>query len=161
MSLFGQQLDNIMNQVRHIDRAVADRLQAQLIEQHNIFVELGEACGLGFSVDVRRLPEQPPQNDEVVNDDEREQAEAVPEGDEGSIVGDDPMDIDDLAVEQVSGSLFIADHRNWADDEGGGDEGGDGPPPLISDSDSDSDDDSSDSDDSDDDGDESVETFAP
>ena len=158
MSLFGQQLDDIMNQVRHIDRAVADRLQAQLIEQHNIFVELGEACGLGFSVDVRRLPEQPPQNDEVVNDDEREQAEAVPEGDEGSIVGDDPMDIDDLAVEQVSGSLFIADHRNWADDDGegsGGDSSGD------SSGDSDSDDDSSDSDDSDDDGDESVETFAP
>lgn len=161
MSLFGQQLDNIMNQVRHIDRGVADRLQAQLIEQHNIFVELGEACGLGFSVDVRRLPEQPPQNDEVVNDDEREQAEAVPEGDEGSIVGDDPMDIDDLAVEQpVGGSLFVADHRNWADDEGGGDEGGDGPPPLISDSDSDSDSDD-DSSDSDDGGDESVEAFAP
>jgi hypothetical protein len=155
MSLFGQQLDDIMNQVRHIDRAVADRLQAQLIEQHNIFVELGEACGLGFSVDVRRLPEQPPQNDEVVNDDEREQAEAVPEGDEGSIVGDDPMDIDDLAAEQpVGGSMFSPGASNWADDDGEG-SGGD------SSGDSDSDDDSDDSDDSDDDGDESIETFAP
>ena len=84
MALFGHQLDNIMNQIRHLDREAAQRLQQQLIQAHNEFVALGQACGLHFIVDVER-------NHGAAVLQEGPIDEPVPEGDE-----DDPMSIDEL-----------------------------------------------------------------
>jgi len=64
MANFSQQLDDIMNRVRDDNRAAADDLQRRLLEAHNNFIALGEACGMRFVVaahlehnQVEQLPE--------------------------------------------------------------------------------------------------------
>jgi len=110
MALFGDQLDNIMNQIRHLDREAAQRLQQQLIQAHNEFVALGQACGLHFAVDVQR-------NHGAAVLQEGPIDEPVPEG-ETSSDDDDPMSIDELDDESDSDD----DESDSDDDESDSDD---------------------------------------
>jgi hypothetical protein len=133
MALFGDQLDNIMNRIRHLDREAAQRLQQQLIQAHNEFVALGQACGLHFAVDVQRNHGAAVLQEGPIDD-------PVPEGDD-----DDPMSIDELDDASDSDD----DESDSDDDESDSDDDesdSDVPPPLISGSDSGGDDDETDGD---------------